>query len=105
MEKIDDSWKKDYSIYKDLELKAYNDLVNDKDFLNKMQEMLPVVDILATMEKSHREYWSQDCFGWNNKKSKRAKSVNWKLTYMNACKMEWNQIKRGNQHPMYRKFQ
>lgn len=87
------TWRTDFSIYQEIEHEEYNSLIDDTKFLQLLITMLPGVDITATLEKSHREFWSQED-GWKNKKSKRSKKIDWKGTYRNACKMEFNQVKK-----------
>ena len=91
------NWKKDYQQYKLMEQEAYDSLIADEAFIQSLESMLPHIDIHRTLEKAHREYWSQELLGWELKKKKRSKTINWKLTYTNACKMGFNQIKKN--HP------
>lgn len=70
---------------------AFRQLLADADWMYQVEESIPGINVVATMYKA-REYW-RSRRAWEKKvKRTRTKKLDWKTTYDNACRQEWNQI-------------
>lgn len=76
------TYKNSYWFYLKLVIIAYRNLINDETEIKKQEEFFPNVDIQKSLERSVRQYWGTKA-GWKNKKSKRTKDINMKLTLLN----------------------
>ncbi|WP_159522927.1 hypothetical protein [Sunxiuqinia indica] len=88
------SWRNSFEIYLDEMNSEYDKLINDHDFLEKQERYHPNIDILLSLEKAKENFWGTEA-GWNSKKKKKSKSINWKLTFTNA--IELNKVWRKNE--------
>jgi hypothetical protein len=88
---IDIRWKTDFSIYQKQCLDAFTKFANDPDFIAEQKRFYPRVDIDKTIWNAHRSFWGEES-GWKQFKKRRTKTINWKLTIINAIKWKPNQI-------------
>lgn len=79
-------WKNDFETYKSDLRKAYLELVNDIEWVKQQEKYHPNIDIILSIDKACVNYWATEA-GWNYKKKKRTKELNWKSTLTNAIQI------------------
>ena len=79
------TWRNDYATYLRLVEEAKNALLQDREMMAKQQSYYPGVNIPLSIEKACTNYWATEA-GWKNKKGKRSKEINMKMTLVNAIK-------------------
>lgn len=84
-------WRKEYKIYKKNCLDAYNNLLDDPDWICEQQKYNPNIDIKLTLEKALNNYWLTE-EAWNKKRKQKIKSINWKSTFANALTNKLNRV-------------
>lgn len=89
------TWRDDFDIYKRQVTEAYNQLINDEEFIREREKYHPNLDIHLTMEKAFKDFWGVEA-GWKNKKSSRSKEIDWKATFRNAISQRINQVYKQN---------
>lgn len=88
------TWRNDLDTYL-AECKAqYMALVDDAGFVCEQERYYPNVDIRLSLEKAYMNFWGTEA-GWKHKKGKKAKDINWKLTFINA--IEKNKVWKPRQ--------
>jgi len=80
------TWRNHFWTYLKSELTAYKETLSDKSFIKQQSELNPEVDIVLSLKKAHLNFWSRPA-GWNHKKKKKAVSINWRQTFINAIDM------------------
>lgn len=89
--KENDNWRSDFDVYIDGLNKVYNELLNDKEWLNLMQKYHKGLDVKTTLEKAVVTYWATHT-GWEYKRKKKSKTLNWKSTLTKAISMSINKV-------------
>jgi hypothetical protein len=84
-------WKKSFEEYKNQVREAFIEAIQDKTWMQKQQEYYPNINIKKSLEKACFNYWATEA-GWQNKRSKRTKTINWKTTFGNALAMKENHV-------------
>lgn len=84
-------WKKSFEEYKNQVRKAFIEVIQDKTWMQKQQEYYPNINIKKSLEKACFNYWATEA-GWQNKRSKKIKAINWKTTFGNALAMKENHV-------------
>ena len=85
------NWKNDFNTYlKELD-DAYNELLNNKNWILLQQKYNPGIDIKLTLEKAYVNFWSTEA-GWKNKKKKKIENINWKSTLTNSLSQSINRV-------------
>ena len=84
-------WKKSFEEYKNQVRKAFTEAIQDKTWMQKQQEYYPNINIKKSLEKACFNYWATEA-GWQNKRSKKTKAINWKTTFGNALAMKENHV-------------
>ena len=79
------TWRNDYATYLKLVEEAKNALLQDREMMAKQQSYYPGVNIPLSIEKACTNFWATEA-GWKNKKGKRSKDINMKMTLVNAIK-------------------
>lgn len=79
------TWRNDYATYLRLVEEAKNALLQDREMMAKQQSYYPGVNIPLSIEKACTNFWATEA-GWKNKKGKRSKEINMKMTLVNAIK-------------------
>jgi len=80
------TWKTDYQIYLSESRVAYQYLLQDKDFIKKLNHAFPSMNIKKSIENSFVLYWSTDD-GWKRKIKAKGNLINWKTTIQNSIKI------------------
>ena len=88
-------WKTDFRIYQEECTEAFNQLINDPEFMTERQKYHPRVNIQLTIEKAFKDFWSTEA-GWKNKKSARVNQIDWKRTFINAIDQKFNHVYADN---------
>ena len=84
-------WKVSFEEYKKQVREAFIEAIQDKTWMHKQQEYYPNINIKKSIEKACFNYWATEA-GWQNKRSKRTKTINWKTTFGNALAMKENHV-------------
>lgn len=92
---IESDWRKSFELYQEYVREGYQEVLNDKEWMNKQQEYNPSVDIPKSIEKSCVNFWATE-EGWANKKKSKAKTINWKTTFGNAISNKINKVYKDN---------
>lgn len=75
-------WRESFEEYLKLVNKAFEEIINDVSEMEKQQSFYPNVDIKKSIEKLIHNFWGTEA-GWKNKKGKKTKSINMKMTLLN----------------------
>jgi len=73
------AWVTDYEAYKKEGWGAILALTKDANWMQKMEEYHPRLNILKSIEKSWNTYWGTE-EGWEKKKKVKVRTINWKST-------------------------
>lgn len=79
------TWRNDFETYMKECREGYKTFVEDKKLISDQERLNPGIDILLSIEKGFHEFWGTED-GWNNKKGKKTKNINWKTTIMKSIK-------------------
>lgn len=79
-------WRNDFQIYLAECKKGYADFMTDEELLKIQQRLNPGVNIKLSIEKGFVNFWGTEA-GWEYKKKKRSKVINWKSTIVNSISM------------------
>ena len=90
------TWRTAYNIYLESLREAYKKTIKDKAFIKQQEELNPGVNIELSIKKSCINYWGTE-EGWQNKKAKRIKNINWKRTFVNAITQRMNRVYKGRE--------
>ena len=80
------TWRNDFQIYLSDCKKAYKELINNTEFMERLQKLNPNINILSSLEMGFISYWGSDD-GWKNKKAKKSKTIDWKSTIIKTIKL------------------
>lgn len=75
------TWKNDYETYLEVSRSAYKLLIEDAEYIKKLQEFHPKLNIKKSIEKSFVSYWGTK-EGWINKKTGKTIDIDWNSTIM-----------------------
>lgn len=89
------TWKNNFSLYLEDLKNAYQDVINDSDWISKQESFNPGVDIVKSIEKACSNYWETEA-GWKKKKSSKIKTPDWRSTFANAVSLKTNRVYYGN---------
>jgi len=86
------TWRDSFAVYQAEELAAYDALRQDESWQAGRQKYHPNLDILLSLEKAHVDFWGTEA-GWAwKKKSRSARSLNWKSTFATSLSLKGNQV-------------
>lgn len=85
------TWRNDYETYLQSCRDAWKRWVNDPKWMEERRKFNPGVDILLTLEKACKEFWATPA-GWEHKKRKRSKTIDWKRTFESAISIKSNRV-------------
>ena len=83
---VEKTWRNDFQIYLSDCKKAYKELINNTEFMERLQELNPKINILSSLEMGFIAYWGSED-GWKNKKAKKSKTIDWKSTIIKTIKL------------------
>lgn len=89
------TWRNDFKIYKKQLHEEYTILINDLDFIKQQEKFYYNVDIKLSLKKACVNFWATEA-GWEFKKRKRIKDINWKATLTNS--IDKNKVYSGPQN-------
>lgn len=87
------TWRNDFGLYLSGLMEVYNQLIIDPAFIRERERYHPTLDISLSLEKAVNDFWGLEA-GWEHKKSKRTKDIDWKRTLKEALNMPSNQVKK-----------
>lgn len=87
------TWRNSYEVYLLGLKKVYDELRFDPEFIKQQEKYYPNVDIVLSLEMAFNNFWGTEA-GWKHKKKQRSNDINWKLTLVNAIKM--NKVYKQN---------
>ena len=79
-------WRKNFDEYLINCKKGFTTISKDNEFMQKLSELNPGIDVMKSIEKSFIAYWGTE-EGWNNKKKSKSKTIDWKATLMKTIQM------------------
>lgn len=88
-------WKKDYQVYLANLNEAYEKLINDKEYIAKLQSYDSRLNIPLTMKKAYESYWATH-EGWERRKKSKTQILDWAATFINAISMQSNKVYQKN---------
>jgi len=80
------TWRNDFETYLSDCKKGYASIINDSDFMERLQKLNPKINIRSSLEMGFIAYWGSE-EGWKNKKSKKSKTIDWKSTIIKTIKL------------------
>jgi hypothetical protein len=80
------NWRNDFNVYLDECKSAYKKYMEDPELLKIQQRLNPGINIKLSIEKGFINFWGTEA-GWNFKKKKRSKDINWQSTITNSITM------------------
>jgi len=83
---IEKTWRNDYETYLSDCKKGYASIINDAEFMERLQKLNPKINIRSSLEMGFIAYWGSE-EGWKNKKAKKSKTINWKSTIIKTIKL------------------
>jgi hypothetical protein len=85
------TWREDFELYKKELRIAYDNLVNDENYILERQKFHPGLNIRKSLNKSCVDYWAKES-GWKKKKSSKTIIIDWKETLNKALTYKMNQV-------------
>ena len=85
------NWRGYFEIYLAELNKVYQELLNDVEWIKKQEKFHPNVDIKVSLEKAIENFWKTEG-GWQYKKRKKSKDLNWKATLTKAISLTINKV-------------
>lgn len=83
---INNTWKKNFSIYLSDCKKAYESFMNNPELIKTQQRLNPGINIALSVEKGFVNFWSTEA-GWKHKKKSRSKEIDWQSTIINSINL------------------
>jgi len=77
------TWKSDYEIYHKECHEAFYEFLNNSEKMNQQKELNPGVDVALSIKKGYENFWKTKA-GWQHKKKKRTKEIDWEATIINS---------------------
>lgn len=94
------TWRDSFEVYLSELTDAYKQLQADKAFVRERERFRPNVDILLSLEKAFRDYWSTPQ-AWEKRKKSRSKSLDWRTTFRNSLDQPMNQVYKQKTQQQY----
>lgn len=91
VEKEQEGWREFYTVYEKECEAAFDTFASNAEWMEQRKEFYPNLDIYKTMKKAFIEFWGTKA-GWEHKKAKHAKTIDWEKTILNAISMKSNQV-------------
>lgn len=80
------TWRNDFETYINQCKEAKDQLLKDESYINQQQVFNPNVNIRLSIEKSYVNFWGAKA-GWDYKRKKKSKDIDWKSTFTNAISL------------------
>lgn len=93
-EKEDDkpkTWRTDFETYISELRTVYQDLIEDKNWICEQEKYHPKMDILTTLEKACKQYWSTEK-AWKKRKRSKSVTLDWKSTLTSSLDASFNKV-------------
>jgi hypothetical protein len=85
------TWRDSFEIYlNDLRV-AYGKAIRDREWIAERQKYHPGLNILLSLEKACKDYWSTEA-GWKKKKAGKTAKTDWVRTFNNALTVSGNKV-------------
>jgi hypothetical protein len=85
------TWRDSFETYRQELRSAYMQATEDKKWLAERQRYHPGLNILLTLEKACKDYWSKEA-GWKKKKAAKTANIDWPRTFNNALAIDSNKV-------------
>jgi hypothetical protein len=85
------TWRDSFETYRQELRSAYMQAIEDKKWLAERQRYHPGLNILLTLEKACKDYWSKEA-GWKKKKAAKTANIDWPRTFNNALAIDSNKV-------------
>ena len=83
---IEKTWRNDFETYLSDCKRGYASIINDSEFMERLQKLNPKINIRSSLEMGFIAYWGSE-EGWKNKKAKKSKTIDWKSTIIKTIKL------------------
>ena len=83
---VEKTWRNDFETYLSDCKRGYASIINDSEFMERLQKLNPKINIRSSLEMGFIAYWGSE-EGWKNKKSKKSKTIDWKSTIIKTIKL------------------
>jgi len=102
LQKTMPGWRSSFEDYQTEARQALADLLADSAWMKSRRAYHANLDIPKSLQKAWDDFWMTEA-GWQNKKRKRSKTIDWKRTAANALTQRMNQVwlPRGAEAPTY----
>ena len=77
------NWRSDFDVYLSECKLGYEKFMKNPELLKTQQRLNPGINVKLSIEKGFVNFWGTEA-GWNFKKSKRSKDINWQSTIINS---------------------
>jgi len=88
------NWKTDYEIYHKECHEAFSEFLNNSEKMNQQKELNPGVDVALSIKKGYENFWKTKA-GWQHKKKKRTKEIDWEATIINSIDLNKVYLQRN----------
>jgi hypothetical protein len=65
--------------------------MENPEIIKKEERLCPGVNVKLTIEKGFQRFWGTEA-GWENKKAKKIKEINWERTIRNSIDQKMNRV-------------
>jgi len=90
-EAVAENWRNDFEIYLSDVTNAYNNLIEDKQFIREREKYHPNLNILLSLEKVFKDYWSTEK-AWKKRKRSNSVELDWKETFKKSLDQTFNHV-------------
>jgi len=77
------NWRNDFETYQQECHEAFSSFLTDPVKIEKQKELNPGVDVALSIRKGYENFWKTQA-GWQHKKKKRIKEIDWDATIINS---------------------
>lgn len=84
-------WRNSFDSYRSSGQRVLNQLLADADYISTQSKFYPNCDIALSLEKAWANFWGTE-EGWEHKRKKRSKTINWRSTFTNSLSLESNRV-------------
>jgi hypothetical protein len=96
-------WKESYENYLKYLREGFTKECKDSEFILSLELMNDSIDVIKTLQKAFREFWSTD-EGYSRYKAKKSNAIDFKGLMRNIIRQEWNHVKKDNILPQNQKI-
>jgi len=92
-EAVEKNWRDDFKVYLSQVTQAYENLIDDAEFIREREKYHPNLNIRLSLEKSFVDYWCTEK-AWKRRRKSKTEVLNWKSTFKNSLDQKFNHVYR-----------